>query len=73
MSTEWEPRAASCAEDGALGLFFLALLEALVGAWGAGDEGGLGGTVGTGVFGMGVTAVLPLSSLTVSPLLTPFA
>jgi hypothetical protein len=65
--------ATSHAEDGALGLFFLAVLGALVVAGGIDDDEGTGGEVRPGLFGAGVGAVLPLSKKAFTPLLTPLA
>jgi hypothetical protein len=65
--------AASCAEDGALDLFFLAVLGALVVAGGVDDEEGTGGEVGPGLFRVRMAVALPLSKTAFTPLLAPLA
>jgi hypothetical protein len=42
-------------------------------AGGMDDEEGIGGEMVAGLFGVGLTADLPLSRSTVAPLLAPFA
>jgi hypothetical protein len=72
MSMWTQLSATSHVEDGALGHFFLAVLELLVVAEGVDDEEGTGGNVVSSLFSMGLTAFLPLSSSTIAPLLAPF-
>jgi hypothetical protein len=73
MLTEWWLGVASCAEDGALGLFFLASSELVVMQGMGMDVEGLGGSVGPGSFSWGLVVALPLPFPPTSPLLAPFA
>jgi hypothetical protein len=64
---------ASLVEDGALGLFFLAPSKVVVVQGMDVDVEGLGGSVGPGLFSLGLVTVLPLPFPPTSPLCTPFA
>jgi hypothetical protein len=72
MSIGWLTRAASQAEDGALGIFFMASWVAV--AFGAGlVVGGVEEVDRPGLFGCRWIAVLPLSAFVPSPLVAPLA
>jgi hypothetical protein len=73
MSAQPQLSATSCAEDGSLGLFFLAPLVLVVVQCVGLDVEGLGGSMGPGLFGLGLVTVLPLPLPPTSPLLAPFA
>jgi hypothetical protein len=73
MSKGWQLSAASLAEDGALGLFFLVPSEIVVAHGMVVDVEGVGGLLEAGLFSWGLAMFLHLLLLLQSPLFTPFA
>jgi hypothetical protein len=73
MSRGVAAKAASLADDGALGLFFLVPSEIVVVCGMGVDVEGVGGILEAGLLSWGLATVLPLSFPLHSPLFAPFA